>query len=62
MRGMTARQRFGAAMIASAVVAGIPNYLWLIGVVTRPDSELMASRWLYEGIMAILGFLIGWGP
>lgn len=58
---MITRQKVGVAIIGSAVVAWVPNYLWLIGLMTSPGEDLMVARWIYGGFMLYVGWMVGWG-
>jgi hypothetical protein len=59
---MITRQRIGVGIIFSAIIAGFPNYLWLLGILPKPSDDLMAARWIYEALTMVLGGMIGWGP
>lgn len=59
---MKAHRLVGLLLCLMAFGAGVPNYLWLIGVLPRPTDDLMVARWFYEAIGSFFGAFIAFGP
>ena len=56
---MNWRHRIGISIIIMALIAGFPNYLWLLGVLPKPPEDLLEARWIYEGMAAVIGGCVG---
>lgn len=52
------RKRIGIGLLASAWLASLGNYLWLLGLVAQPADNLMFARWAYSGGAAFLAVMV----
>ncbi len=51
-------KKIGTGMLISAIIIGIPNYLWMLGLIPNSPKDVMEARWVYQSIVGFYGFCI----
>ncbi len=52
------RKLFGFTIILLGSAASFGNFLWLIGILPKPDNDLMTARWIYTSVSYMFSFFI----
>lgn len=51
---MILRKKIGLGLVISGSLVSLGNWLWLVGILPRPDDHLADTRWAYSLIVVLI--------